>query len=106
MLLSNQGAIDNDSCFIHHDLNVDCYLFKPEVGKKLIGIVSKTASHHISCLVHTLFNVYIPKPKSDKDKEKSQDWIGSTLQVGQEIKVKVIDVDLKTLIPNIKAELM
>lgn len=106
-MLSNLGATVDDSCFIHHDLNVDFYFFKPEVGKKLVGVVNKTTKNHVGCLVHTMFNVSIPNPKSDSDdQEESDDWKGAALQVGQEVELKVTAIELKSRLPYIKAELM
>ncbi|XP_032685433.1 DNA-directed RNA polymerase I subunit RPA43-like [Odontomachus brunneus] len=99
-LLSNSGEIFYDSHFIHVDIEADFYLFCPKVGSSLKGIVNKKGLDHIVLLVHKVFTVTIPKPDNEEE-----EWLGNTVEIGQEIKCSVTHIDKNAKIPFICATL-
>ncbi|XP_014480004.1 PREDICTED: DNA-directed RNA polymerase I subunit RPA43-like [Dinoponera quadriceps] len=99
-LLSNLGRIFYDSCFIHVDIEADFYLFCPKVGCSLKGIVNKKGLDHIVLLIHKVFTVTIPKPDNEEE-----EWLGNTVEIGQEVKCCVTHIDRSTKLPSICATL-
>ncbi|KAK0166071.1 hypothetical protein PV328_004521 [Microctonus aethiopoides] len=99
-LLSSLGSILYDSHFIHVDIEADFYIFKPEVGSVLSGIVNKQAINHIGVLVHKAFNVSIPMNENDNE------WRDHHAYVGREVMFKVTHVDFKGRLPFIRGELL
>lgn len=97
-MLSQLGTISYDSFFIHIDIVASFYLFKPEVGKVLHGIVNKKSEDHVGCLVHNTFNVSLPKPEDDEE------W--SKVELKSEILFHITCIDLNGRLPYIRAELV
>ncbi|XP_077265067.1 RNA polymerase I subunit F isoform X2 [Temnothorax americanus] len=98
-LLSNLGKMLYDSPFIHIDIEVDFYLFCPTVGSFLKGIVKKKGFDHIVVLVHKIYTVSIPKP------DDTEEWIGESVEIGQEVKCCVTQIDNRSKPPFICATL-
>lgn len=86
-LLQRSAEIHDESPFIHFDIKVNYIIFKPEKGKKLIGVVNKTSSTHIGCLVHGRFNASLARPKTCQN-----GWIGARLDIGTEFIFRVVDL--------------
>lgn len=87
-----------DSCHIYVDVEADFYIFKPEVGSSLRGVVNKKSGDHVGCLVHRLFNIAVPK------QSKNDNWIGYHVEIDQEVVVNVTYIDLGSRLPYIRAE--
>ncbi|XP_070150989.1 asparagine-rich protein [Polyergus mexicanus] len=98
-LLSNFGELLYDSPFIHVDIEADFYLFRPMVGSFLKGIVNKKGLDHIVVLVHKIYTISIPKPDS------MEEWLGDSVEIGQEIRCCINQVDNKSKPPFICATL-
>ncbi|XP_071566651.1 uncharacterized protein Polr1f [Temnothorax nylanderi] len=98
-LLSNLGKMLYDSPFIHIDIEVDFYLFCPTVGSFLKGIVKKKGFDHIVVLVHKIYTVSIPKP------DDTEEWIGESVEIGQEVKCCVTQINNRSKPPFICATL-
>ncbi|KAK0080093.1 hypothetical protein PV325_000445 [Microctonus aethiopoides] len=99
-LLSSLGSILYDSHSIHVNIEADFYVFKPEIGSVLSGIVNKKAINHIGVLVHKAFNVSILMNENDNE------WRDHHTYVGQEVMFKVTHVDFKGRLPFIRGELL
>lgn len=99
-LLSNMGTISNDSPYIHYDLMVDFFVFKPEIGKEMQGIVNRKSKDHVGILVYNAFNVSLPKPKDEDE------WLGNSVNMGYEVLFRITYIDLSSYLPYIKGELM
>ena len=56
----------NEEPFLHLDVVSDFWVFRPDVGAELRGVVTKKSTTHISCLVHGIFNVPCHKPTTQK----------------------------------------
>lgn len=80
-LTSRTGALVYDSPAVHIDVEGKFFLFSPEVGGKLPGVVNKKSPGHIGCLVHDTFNVSLLA--GDKEKE---------VKVGSEVVMEVTRV--------------
>ncbi|XP_054000574.1 transcriptional regulator ATRX homolog [Hylaeus anthracinus] len=98
-LLTPLGDIFYDTCFIHVDIEADFYIFRPEVGCSLKGIVNKKGLDHIGVLVHKAFNVSIPKLDDEEN------WPGDNLEIGQEVRFKVTLLDFSSKLPFIRGTL-
>ncbi|XP_018316882.1 uncharacterized protein [Mycetomoellerius zeteki] len=98
-LLSNLGELLYDSPFIHVDIEADFYLFHPTVGSFLKGIVNKKGLDYIVILVHKIYTVSIPKP------DNTEQWLGESVEIGQEIKCCITQIHHKSKPPFICATL-
>ncbi|XP_076241231.1 RNA polymerase I subunit F [Calliopsis andreniformis] len=98
-LLTPLGEIFYDTCFIHVDIEADFYIFRPEVGCSLKGVVNKKGLDHIGVLVHKAFNVSIPKPHDETN------WVGDNLEIGQEVRFVVTQLDITSKLPFIRGVL-
>ncbi|KAK9299242.1 hypothetical protein QLX08_007687 [Tetragonisca angustula] len=98
-LLTSLGEIFYDTCFIHVDIETDFYVFRPEVGCKLKGVVNKKGLDHIGILVHKAFNVLIPKPDDEED------WPGDNVEIGQEVRFTITLLDFNSKLPFIRGVL-
>lgn len=95
-ILTPQGGLVTDSCYIHLDIEADFYIFKPEVGATLTGIVNKKSKDHVGCLVHGIFNVSVPN-KSEDDA-----WPGYHVEIGEEVLLQVTYINLDARLPYIR----
>ena len=73
---------------------IDHFLF-------LAGVVNKKSNQHIGCLVHKYFNATILKP-NEIDYE---DWDGKNINVNDNVKFKVIDLDFSDVLPRIEGSI-
>ena len=99
-VLGYDGSINSDTCFIHIDAEVEFYIFRPEVGSILNGVVNKKSKDHVGCLVHQVFNVSLPKIKGGGK------WLGDNMSVGNDVLFKVTFMDLQGRLPYIKGEIL
>lgn len=100
-LLTPQGAIVADSCYIHVSVEGDFYVFRPKVESILTGVVNKISKNHINCLALKVFNISVPIPHNN-----NEDWIGFHVDVGQEVKLLVTKMELNARLPYIRASLI
>lgn len=100
-LLTPQGAIVADRCYIHVSVEGDFYVFRPKVESILTGVVNKISKNHINCLTHKVFNISVPIPHND-----NENWIGFHVDVGQEVKLSVTKKELNARLPYIRAALI
>ncbi|XP_011879754.1 PREDICTED: DNA-directed RNA polymerase I subunit RPA43-like isoform X2 [Vollenhovia emeryi] len=98
-LLNNLGETLYDSPYIHIDVEADFYLFCPTNGTFLKGIVTKKGLDHIVVLVHKIYTVSIPKP------DDTEEWAGDLVEIGQEVRCCVNEVDNRSKPPFIRATL-
>ncbi|XP_017889559.1 uncharacterized protein LOC108630656 [Ceratina calcarata] len=98
-LLTPLGDVFYDTCFIHVDIEADFYVFRPEVGCTLRGIVNKKGLDHIGLLVHKAFNVSIPKLDDEEN------WPGDNVEIGQEVRCVVKLLDFTSKLPFIRGVL-
>ncbi|KAK9882598.1 hypothetical protein WA026_022226 [Henosepilachna vigintioctopunctata] len=99
-LLTSEGSINYDCCYIHIDIQADFVLFKPAAGKELPAIVTKKSRDHVGCLVYHTFNVSLPKP------EGIEHWTGNDVEIGEEVIIKVTYAKLDAKLPYIKGEFL
>ncbi|XP_052740245.1 DNA-directed RNA polymerase I subunit RPA43 [Bicyclus anynana] len=99
-VLQNVGEIRNDRADVHFQVQADYFIFRPHVGATLKGIVNKKSVTHLGILVHRVFNVVVPRPTEEPD-----DWIGSTVEEGQEVMFQIVVLDLYGALPYIRGKL-
>lgn len=100
-LSQNAGTIFEYDGQIHVDVEADFFIFKPEIGLELKGVVNKKSHTHVGCLLYKIFNVALPKP----DHESDEDWLGHCVQIGQEIMFHINHTNLNARIPYIRGVL-
>jgi len=66
-LTSRTGALVYDSPQVHIDVAGMFFLFSPEVGGNLPGVVNKKSPGHLGCLVHDTFNVSLLAGEGEKE---------------------------------------
>ena len=108
---------------VHVDVKGDFYIFKPEVGKELVGkfcvsicfivqyqiilfqfkgVVNKKNHGHVGCLVHGLFNVSLPLlPGTNTDQ-----WIGKSAKLLDKVRFTITRVDLLSQVPFIQGNIV
>ncbi|XP_069697755.1 uncharacterized protein Polr1F [Periplaneta americana] len=101
-ILTDKFTIINDDSYVHLDVEADFYIFTPEVGHELVGIVNKKSSDHIGCLVHKYFNVSLPRPNDELD----ENWPWSSLNIGDEVTFKINFCDFTGRLPYIRGKLL
>ena len=100
-LKSPHGMLLNEEAHIHLDVVSEFWVFRPEIGSILQGIVTKTSQKHVACLVHGVFNVPCYHPNN----LGSTPWWGMNAQIGKPVRFKVIKMDVSQKIPFILGEL-
>jgi len=80
-LTSRAGALLYDSPAVHIDVQGRFFLFSPEVGVQLPGVVNKKSKGHLGCLVHDTFNVSLLAGEKEKH-----------VMVGQKVNIEVTRV--------------
>ncbi|XP_046750962.1 DNA-directed RNA polymerase I subunit RPA43 [Diprion similis] len=98
-ILNKVGPILYDTCFIHVDIEADFYIFRPNIGDELKGIVNKKSQDHVGILLNKVFNVSIPRPDEDDN------WPGFYVQLGQEVRFTITYLDLKGRLPYIRGSM-
>lgn len=99
-VLQGESGVTLEGEFIPVNIKANVFVFTPEVGTILSGIVNKKSKDHVGCLVHNIFNVSIPKPA------ECENWIGDLVQIEQEIQFKITFIKLKIRLPYIRGEIM
>jgi len=80
-LTSRTGALVYDSPAVHINVEGNFFLFSPDIGDKIPGVVNKKSPGHLGCLVHDTFNVSLIAGETEKG-----------IKVGQEIVLEVTRV--------------
>ncbi|XP_030376805.1 DNA-directed RNA polymerase I subunit RPA43 [Scaptodrosophila lebanonensis] len=96
-LLGNSAALRADDPSIHLLINADFYVFRPEAGAVLSGIVRHISKHQVSAVLYRVFNTKI-RFTNRKMHE------GITME--QDIKFRIKDFDISNVMPYIEGELL
>lgn len=99
-LLTQLGTIGLDDCYVHFDIMADFFIFRPELGMDLKGVVTKTTKDHVGCLVYSIFNISLPRPEEDEN------WLGQKAKIQSEVKFKIIFVELTARLPYIRGQIL
>lgn len=95
-LLTTYGDIFYDSYYIHINIEADFYVFRPQIGNLLKGVVHKKGVNYIGVLMHKTFNVSILRP------ENAEKWPGDMVNIGQEVRFAVTHLDYNSRLPFIR----
>lgn len=99
--ISSSGGLVHTNPFMHFRVQATFYVFSPEVDSILEGTVKKKSPHHLSCLVHKMFNISVPRPQSIS----TQMWDGSSVEEGDTVRIIVTNVDMSFYLPMITGHL-
>ncbi|XP_046860096.1 DNA-directed RNA polymerase I subunit RPA43-like isoform X2 [Xenia sp. Carnegie-2017] len=88
-LLERLATIDDESPLIHFDIKISYIIFKPELGKKLVGIVNKISNSHVGCLVHGRFNASLKK----SDLYQNDRIENKTFNIGTQFVFRICDIN-------------
>ncbi|XP_071545346.1 uncharacterized protein [Panulirus ornatus] len=100
-LVSSHGWLFDTNPFNHITIRAQFYVFSPEVGSILEGVVKKRTVNHIGCLVHGMFNVSVPRPVDISVDE----WCGTVAEEGDPVKLTITHINMKNFLPYIVAKL-
>jgi len=75
------GLLIADTPSVHVDVNGDFFVFSPEIGSILPGVVNKRSERHVGCLVHNTFNISLMSEKIDPN-----------VKQGDQLKIKVTKI--------------
>ncbi|XP_065356512.1 DNA-directed RNA polymerase I subunit RPA43 [Calliphora vicina] len=96
-VLGTTGAMRADDARIHININADVYVFKPEEGAVLTGVVKHIGPHQVGVILYRVFNANLRVAhKVDKDE----------VQMDQEVKFCIRKYNLQNVFPYIDGELM
>lgn len=96
-VLGNTGAMRADDARIHVNINADVYVFKPEEGAELTGVVKHIGPHQVGVILYRVFNANLRvTQKVDKDE----------VQMDQEVKFRIRKYNLQNVFPYIDGELL
>ncbi|XP_013102067.2 DNA-directed RNA polymerase I subunit RPA43 [Stomoxys calcitrans] len=96
-VLGELGAMRADDPRIHVNINADAYVFKPEEGAVLTGVVKHIGAHHVGVVLYRVFNANLRVGhKVDKDE----------IQIEQEVKFRINNYNLQNVFPYIDGELL
>merc|ERR1711915_679216 len=87
--------------YAHAHVSADFYVFTPEIGSVLPGVVCKKSKFHIGLLVYKKFNVSATCP----DDVKIANWCGSKVEEKDEVKITVTFLNMKGYVPTIKVQI-
>ncbi|XP_019946512.1 DNA-directed RNA polymerase I subunit RPA43 [Paralichthys olivaceus] len=88
-IVGQHGDINDDSSYIHMDIEANFIVFQPEKGQKLLGKVNKLGVSHVGCLVHGCFNASIPKPNL----VSMETWMDAGPRIGADLEFEVTALD-------------
>mmetsp|Transcript_26567 Transcript_26567/g.76729 ORF Transcript_26567/g.76729 Transcript_26567/m.76729 type:complete len:330 (-) Transcript_26567:38-1027(-) len=54
------GRVQNELAHVHYEVEADLVVFCPDVGTRLVGVVTESFPSHVGMLVDTLFNAMVP----------------------------------------------
>lgn len=96
-VLGTTGAMRADDPRIHININADVYIFKPEEGAELTGVVKHIGPHQVGVILYRVFNANLRvAAKVDK----------SEVQMDQEVKFRIRKYNLQNVFPYIEGELI
>ncbi|KAM7353177.1 RNA polymerase I subunit F isoform 2-T2 [Cochliomyia hominivorax] len=96
-VLGNTGALRADDARIHVNINADVYVFKPEEGAELTGVVKHIGPHQVGVILYRVFNANL-RVTHKVDKEE--------VQMDQEVKFRIRKYNLQNVFPYIDGELL
>lgn len=94
-VLGNLCPIRYDSPELHLDIQADFFLFKPQIGAVIAGLVKHISQNHIGVIIYRVFNVSIHLRSTIK-----------SVKMNEEISFRIKSFDLENTIPFIEGELV
>lgn len=87
--------IHSDNPDLHLDYEANFYVFQPRIGAVVKGIVKHIGRHHLGVLIYRVFNVAVTLGRANRNK----------IKVNQKIKLRIVNFDLTSSLPEIEGEL-
>lgn len=89
LVLQQHGAILDEQPHVHFDLKYSAYVFKPQIGSILFGVVNNIGGDHIGCLVNNCFNAsVVPHTKGG-----TNDWFPCHIDNGSTVWFRVTNLE-------------
>ena len=92
LVLQRHGAILDEQPHVHFDLKYSAYIFKPQIGSILSGVVNNVGGDHIGCLVNNCFNASVV-PQGSHRKGGTNDWFSGRIYNGSTIWFRVTNLE-------------
>ncbi|KAH8325783.1 hypothetical protein KR067_007849 [Drosophila pandora] len=97
-MLGHTASLRADDPTMHLLINADFYVFRPETGAILDGVVRLISKHQVSVVIYRVFNTTIRFTNKKESRE------GITMD--QEIKFRIKNFDISNVMPYIEGELI
>lgn len=102
-VLSKSASVSAETSGVVLEIQADFFVFRPEIGCILNGVVNKISKDHVGVLVYNRFNVSCPRPSSESRSEK---WLGNYVVMHQEVTFKLKDKNFSGRLPFFKGKLI
>uniref|UniRef100_A0A6P4FQN5 DNA-directed RNA polymerase I subunit RPA43 n=1 Tax=Drosophila rhopaloa TaxID=1041015 RepID=A0A6P4FQN5_DRORH len=97
-VLGHTAGIRADDPTMHLAINADFYVFRPEAGAILDGVVRHVSKLQVSAVIYRVFNTAILFTNKSRNREN--------IAMEQEIKFRIKSFDISNLMPYIEGELL
>ncbi|XP_026279766.1 nucleolar protein dao-5 [Frankliniella occidentalis] len=102
-VISKSASVAAETSGVVVTIQADFFVFRPEVGNVLKGIVNKISKDHVGVLLYQRFNISCPRPSSESRSEK---WLGNQVSMQQEVTFKVKEANFSGTLPFLKGKLL
>ena len=97
-IISSEASLIADRPFLYLKVKVTYFLFQPEIGSILTGVIKEIKENHVVCVVHEIFNATIFQ-------STTLAWDVSTLKVGDNLPFEITEISKNTRIFFLKGKL-
>ncbi|XP_017041378.1 DNA-directed RNA polymerase I subunit RPA43 [Drosophila ficusphila] len=97
-VLGHTAGLRADDPTMHLVINADFYVFRPEKGAILDGVVRHISRHQVSAVIYRVFNTTIRFTNKGKSRED--------ISMEQVIKFRIKNFDISNVMPYIEGELL
>ncbi|XP_017069833.2 LOW QUALITY PROTEIN: DNA-directed RNA polymerase I subunit RPA43 [Drosophila eugracilis] len=97
-VLGHTAGLRADDPTMHLVINANFYVFRPEAGAILNGVVRHISKHHLSAVIYRVFNTTIRFSNNCQGREN--------IAMDQEIKFRIKSFDISNVMPFIEGELI
>jgi len=93
-VLGHTAGLRADDPIMHLVINADFYVFRPEVGAILTGVVQHISKYQVAAIIYRVFNTAIRFTNKED------------VAMEQEIKFRIKNFDIGNVVPYIEGEIL
>ncbi|KAK3918777.1 DNA-directed RNA polymerase I subunit RPA43 [Frankliniella fusca] len=102
-VISKSASVAAETSGVVITIQADFFVFRPDVGNVLKGVVNKISKDHVGVLLYHRFNISCPRPSSES---RSSKWLGNQVSMHQEVTLKVKEANFSGTLPFLKGKLL